>query len=325
MHHYSVFGGCLAAEFPIPDLVPRRAGRADWRCVVADGPPPELPLDPVGEHDVDGWPYLLSRGPDRLRLVFAGCYVFDILDAGRRIVWYPSSEATDENVRALLLGPVLALVHDTGGALSLHGSAVAIGGEGIAFLAPKHHGKSTLALALTLAGGRHLSDDVVVVDPDPVLRVRPGVHSVRLWHDAAEVLATEAAGGVIVDGTKKTLTEMSARRLQRSAVPLGAVYVLRPVLPAEDDAGRTVPAVEREELPPIMATITLTGHTKLAPTLVGRDGSALQFLRAAEIARRAPVYALRVVRGFDRLDEVVRTILGWHAGARRRATPARAG
>jgi hypothetical protein len=312
MHRYSVFGGCLAAEFRIPDLVPSDRGQADWSCVVADGEAPEVPLETVGEHEVQGWAYLLSRGPDRLRLAFAGLYVFDILDGGRRIVWYPARDATDENVRALLLGPVLALVHDTGGALSLHGSAVALGGEGIAFLAPKHHGKSTIALALTLAGGRHLSDDVVVVDPDTVLRVRPGVHSVRLWHDAADRLATQAAGGVLVDGAKKTLTEMPLARLQRSAVPLGAVYVLRPVMPEAGDGERGQPAAERVEMAPSKGAIELTLHTKLAPTLVGREGRILQFQRAAEIARRVPVYDLRILRSFDRLDDVVRTILGWH-------------
>jgi hypothetical protein len=46
--------------------------------------------------------------------------------------------------------------------------------------------------------------------------------------------------------------------------------------------------------------------------LIGGEGSAEQFRRAAAVARTTPVYQLEVVRSFERLPDAVELILGWH-------------
>ena len=81
------------------------------------------------------------------------------------------------SAQADITSRVLALALHAGGVFSLHASAVSIDGAGVAFLAPKHYGKSTLCSALVLAGARALSDDTVPVRPGNPPSLSPGIHS----------------------------------------------------------------------------------------------------------------------------------------------------
>jgi hypothetical protein len=319
MNLYSAFGGCLRSDIVLPDLLPVRGQPPpiDWIFRVIPGPPPSVPLELLGEHDPDGGGTKLFRTDRGLRLQWADQFVFDILDQGTDIVWYRIDGAPDEYVRALLLGPVLALTHHLSGALCLHGSAVSVGPCGIGFLAGKYHGKSTLALALTLGGARHLSDDALLVDLEPDVRLRPGIPSVRLWNDSAALLGGNDVAGHVLDGVKMTLTDLPARLVCRTPVALSALYMLQPVVASE-----SAPAAERVELSPAMAAAALSCHTKLPQALIGNAESVPNFLRSAALVRAVPVFELRVMRDFARLPEVVETILGWH-GAAREASPRR--
>jgi hypothetical protein len=308
VNRYRVFGGVLASELPLPDL-PEAVGPAlpcDWHFRIVEGPSPAVILEQVGEHLAQGLGlYQLYRTSLGFRLVYAEEYFFDLREDGREIVWYPAPTNFEENTRALLLGYVMALASHLAGDPSLHGSAVAIDGQGVAIVGTKYHGKSTLGLSLSLAGGRFLTDDSVVIDLSSPLLVRPGVQSVRLWNDSAAALDAAKLDCVLVEGIKNTFTQLPSSMLQTTPVPLSTVYVLESV------AGAQV-AVERTPLSMVDATLMLVAHTKVPQPLLGSAAAAVQFRRAAELARRCPVYRLKIVRDFARLPEVVDTLLGWH-------------
>jgi hypothetical protein len=306
-HRYRVFGRAIESEIPLDDLAPAPAGPAHWELRRGCSGPDEQPLELVGRHLVERWEYRLYRTPDGLRLMFAEQYVFDLSPDGRRIVWYPLPGALQENVRALVLGPVLALAQSLEGGFCLHGSAVATAEGGIAFLGSKYQGKSTLSLALTRAGARLLSDDCVAIDMGQELVVRPGVHSVRLWNDSAEMLRADQMRARLLRGVKNTLADLPTAMLQEAAVPLRAVYLLESVSPLHAEA-----AVARVPVPPALASVSVAYHTKIPQPLLGLDGTALQFQRAVALVRSVPVFRLRVVRDFTRLDAVARTLLAWH-------------
>jgi hypothetical protein len=318
MRRYSVFGGSLASDLELPDLMEAGGTDVDWTVRTCLSAPAPDPVERVGEHAVGPWVYELYRLGEGWRLVFAGHYIWDVLAGGREIVWYRDERATAENVRALLLGPVLALANESSGALCLHGSAVSVGGKGIAFLGSKHQGKSTLSLALTHAGARFLTDDSVLLDLDEPIRVRPGVQSFRLWSDSASALRAADLGASLIPGRKNTLTSLADPLLERSAVPLEAVYLLHPVRPKH-----ALEAAVRIELPRSTAAALLACHGKLPAPLVGRSGSIRQLQRAASVVRRTRVFSLNVVRDFERLAEAVAEILKWHAHASARMTSAK--
>jgi hypothetical protein len=301
---YEVFGGTLRSELPIEELPVATALPPDWTLRVVD----ESAAAPEGE--------LLGSdlvfGDTRVRgyrqdggfvLIFDDTGRFDVSADGSDITWYRPANAELQSAQADITSRVLALALHASGVFTLHASAVSIGGTGVAFLAPKHHGKSTLCSALVLEGARVLGDDTVPVRPGGVPLLSPGLPRLRLWTDAASRLF-----GVDEEPTlrKRIMEDLDAERVETNTVPFGAAYILNPVV---DLPGGV--AAERERLDSVGATMALVMHSKLGPVLAGRE-SPVMLSRAADIAGNVPVYALHVVRDLDRIGEVARLLVGWH-------------
>lgn len=307
MWRYEVFGGTLQSDLQIEELPGSEKVAPDWMLHVVDGASPPvgelLGTDTVyGETRVRGF-----RGPDGLALVFDDTGRFDVSLDGSVITWHRPPDVLVESAQADITSRVLALALHAGGVFSLHASAVSIDGAGVAFLAPKHHGKSTLCSALVLGGARALSDDTVPVRLGKVPRLSPGLPRLRLWSDAAARLF-----GVERDETaalrKQIMEHLDAHQVETRTVPFRAAYVLNPVADLPDGA-----AVARERLDDVSATMQLVMHAKLGPVLTGAE-SPVVLTRAADIARTVPVYALYVVRDLVRIDEVARQLFKWHEG-----------
>ncbi|HSB54894.1 MAG TPA: hypothetical protein VLD58_11080, partial [Gemmatimonadales bacterium] len=205
------------------------------------------------------------------------------------------------------LGRVLSTSMHFEGALVLHGSAVAYPAGAVVFLAPKHSGKSTLALALTMAGARLVSDDTIaVLDPEserPL--VRPGIHSMRLFPDSVSRLLGDAVGEHRVDG-KLIISDLAAGQLQEETLPLAAVYLLASAESIE--AGR---AVGRRPVMQPLAAAAMVGQGKISEMLGPAEAPVL-LRRAARVASRVPVYQLAVHHDLARLPEVASRMAEWH-------------
>jgi hypothetical protein len=305
---YRVFGGVLRSALQFPDLIEVAAADPDWTLHVARGAPPECAGTDLGERRVREETYRLTRTPLGFRLAYSHAGVFDLSADASVIVWYPSVNASPELARTIVLGPVLALALEISGHLCLHGSAVAVGDTGIAFIAPKFHGKSTLASALARAGASFIGDDTLAVSPGDPPMLRPGTGSVRLWQDAAKELEIGLHCRTVVEGLKTTATGFVGSPVSAAAVALAAVYVLEPVLP--DDAPW---AAERVPLAAAPAVIALAHHAKLPDVLVGYAAAGTRLAGAAALARVVPVYTLRIARSFALLPAAVECILGWHS------------
>lgn len=307
VRQYFAFGGVLRSEIDFPELVPADSTlRPDWSFVVESREPPSLPLSHLGERQVREERYDLWRSPCGFRLRYSHAGTFDISPDGSLIVWYRSEHAILELVRSIMLGPAVALALELAGLFCLHGSAVEVDGCAIAFLGPKYFGKSTLAMALTAAGGRLIGDDLLVVHPGPPVTVRPGVASVRLWPDVAAALPLERVCETLIPGVKTTVTGFTDEALAFTPCRLDAVYVLAPV--AKD---RNPVAARRERLAPTEATVALAHQTKLPDSLVGLRGAGAQLAMAAAVATNVAVWKLHIVRDVGRLDHVVRQVIDW--------------
>jgi len=253
----------------------------------------------------------VSKTPTGLRFAYTDTGMFDISDGGRNLVWYPTASAPLDLAMIDVMGRVMAGALHLGGLFCLHGSAVALGDGscGIGFLAPKHYGKSTLAFAMTQRGAQLLTDDTLPVEFSEPVRLRPGVHSVRLWTDSAERLASDRIGTGREYGGKHIVDQLPEDRVADQAVPLTAVYVLSP--PSE----LTPPdLVRRSRLPDVPAAMALVQHAKLG-ALLGKSEAPVLFERAVAAARAVPVYALDFVRDFAHVDYVVGQLMEWHAMA----------
>ncbi|MBA2243759.1 MAG: hypothetical protein H0W11_02315 [Gemmatimonadetes bacterium] len=317
MPDYSIFGGRFRSELPFPELRPHPGGHADWTLRKVDAPPLSGSGMLLGEDCVPGSMHVrLYRLPGGFRLVYDDSGSFDIPEGGAQILWCPAPGANEDAVRLDVIGYAFAVVFHAAGTLCLHGSAVGLPSDGVAFIAPKLHGKSTLAHALTDAGARLVTDDALPVQIGRPPMLRPGIHQVRLRSDSASRLIYGEVPPRSGLAGKHVLTDFPEDRLVLDTMPLSAIYLLSPVRPESN-----APAAERDLLPPMAATLALVRQTK-GGCLLGRSESAVVLDRAADLARTVSVYRLRVVRDFDRLDEVVEQLFDWHGRPASRSTPA---
>jgi len=314
MPDYSVYGGSLSSEIPFATLPPG-SGAPRWTLRCASGEPLATELQQLGEDEVDAATRVrLFRHSGGFRLEYDDTGVFDVDSTGARIDWYAGQRAVAEAVQLDVIGRVLPAAMHASGALCLHGSAVELNSGAVAFLAPKRHGKSTLAHALARAGARVVTDDVVAIDLEPEPRMRPGVPQLRLLRDSARHLGAgeETLAG---PGSKVVLQPDDSSRTTRSELPLAALYLLQPMR-----AELAVESAERVSLAGVAAAMALLPQARLAP-LLGKSEASVLLDRAVRLAAAVPTYTLRVARDFARLDEVVSRLLAWHGGAPRAALP----
>jgi hypothetical protein len=308
MRHYAAFGGVLRSAVRFPELVPAESGAVDWTLRIGSTPPGGS-MSAIGERRVREEIYRVFRTSTGLRLEYSHAGLFDVAGDGSEITWYPCPGASDDLMRTIVLGPILALVLELSGHFCLHGSAVEVASRGVAFVGAKHHGKSTLGVALTRAGARFLGDDTLAVTPGPPAVLRPGIGSVRLWDDAARALRVAELCETVFAGVKTTATGFAGTAIRRSAVPLDTVYVLEPIV-----CEATSSPVQRVRIDGIAAAVSLAHHAKLPDPLVGYVAAGSRLRTAVSIAATVPVYSLRIARSFELLPLVVGQILDWHGG-----------
>jgi hypothetical protein len=277
-----------------------------WSFRVDAGPPPVADAVRLGERRIGQETYSLSRSAPGFRLEYSHAGVFDVSADGTQIVWYRRPDALEELVRAILLGPALALALELAGFLCLHGSAVAIDGRAIVFLGPKHHGKSTVATAMVAAGARLIGDDLIAVSAGPPASVSPGVPSVRLWEDSIAAVGVDSICTRLTRGVKTTASGFAERAVFEGDTPLDAVYILRR---AQATEGFTC---ERTPLAGAAAAVGLAHQAKLPDSLVGTAGARAHVSAAARLVGRVPVFSLSTAWDLTRLSTVVAQLFEWH-------------
>ena len=307
MWDYSVFGGVLRSQLPFPELVSASGRAADWTMRVVRDAPSRCDAQQLGERQTGAEHYRLWRLAHALRLEYSHAGIFDVSIDGSTIVWYCRGDVPAELVRTIVLGPALAIALEQRGLLCLHGSAVAVKDRTIAFVAPKHYGKSTLATALVGAGAQLLGDDLVAITPDSPPRIRPGIASVRLWEDAATHLEIGRHFDQVLRGVKTTAANPVNRASSLPELPVGGIYVLHPQL-----SGDGSDVVRRERLSSVGGAVTLAHHAKLPDSLVGLEAASKRIRVAARVATEVPVWRLEIVRDLKQLSDIAHRIIEWH-------------
>lgn len=309
MPDYSIFGGCLRSDLPFADLRELSSGAASWSLLVVDAIGEMENAQLLGELEISPECRVrLFEHTGGFRFEYDDTGTYDIAADGRTIRWLAGPNPGESAVRADVTGRVLAMALHASGLLCLHGSAVELADGAVAFVAPKYHGKSTLALALARAGGRLMTDDVFPVDPGPPARAIPGVHQVKLWDDSAEIF--DVRRGKPEPGDKHLVHELPDDWLGFQPGPLSAIYLLSPLTGefTMAEAARRVP------MPDVTAALALVRHAALGPLLGGAEAARI-FERAATLASAVPVFRLETAAGLDRLNEVVAQLLEWHGAA----------
>jgi hypothetical protein len=216
---------------------------------------------------------------------------------GQEITIAPVPGIEEGVLRALLLGPALAVLLQQRGILILHGSANALRGAVVAFLGQKGAGKSTTAATLHARGYAVVADDVVAIRTDAgVPLVFPAYPQLNLWPDAVASLGHDLATSPRLHSRveKRAMRAMSG--FPRDPLPLQALYVL----------GKGT-RNEVEILRPQEAFVELLRHSY--GTRLYRGSAAPQhFRQLAGLVKAVPVRRLKVRQTLTELSSLSRLV-----------------
>lgn len=218
-----------------------------------------------------------------------GCR-FRISAGGENVTAGGPPQMTREDLEVYLAGPILGFVLRLRGVVSLHASAVLLGGGVVAFAGGGGAGKSTLAARLALDGAAVVADDILALEETAAgFLAGPIASPLKLWPDSvARLLGRPDALPRLVpaspDWDKRRLDrEVPGVTFATAAHSIRAVYLLDPRAP-EASSPRAEP------VPPPAALLELTAQSyvnyALTPEMRAREFAVLgRFVRAVPVRR----------------------------------------
>lgn len=286
---YRAFGLTLCSDLDLPELVEDDDSPSVW---ITRGEVPERLIDP---RPVAAAVFEANRRRFLMRV--DGIARFAV-EQGRTIIVDRFAQATDEDVRAMLLGvPIGALLHQRG-FLALHASAIDTPRGAVLFAGHSGTGKSTLAAAFMARGHRIMSDDLSAISVGEHERpmVHPGFPQLKLCADSAARLGHAVGAYRRVRPAVDKFAVPAVAQFTREARPLSAIYVLET---------HNRPETRLEPRTGVSRVTTLRTHTFTRRSIASLDLAAAHFLLVSAVARAVPVTAVTRPRdGFD-LDDLV--------------------
>ena len=311
---YQAFGMMLSSSLALPELMPADA-------VPLAG---SERLVQVVEADHRQWPTLqasphstptLQLAPQDWRLELEGIGWFRAT-AGERLEWQRWDDSvSDRDIRTFAVSSGLGALAIQRGALVLHGTALERDGEAILLLGHPAAGKSTLAWCLLQDGWRLLSSELVVVSPDGL--VLPGMHQLKLWHDAVVALELNWQQlPPVRKGLKRYALQARDLDCMSQSAPLRLIYSLNR---AKADSGQEdgVEAEDEKEKMSLKAShnvsqtaalIRLRNNAFHARVYRGMDAEAQLFVQASALARTVPFHTLIVPDGIKAMAESLKEV-----------------
>ena len=309
---YQALGMHLESTLVLPELI-QAAPSVEREALVR-----------VMEADHHQWPALqasphstptlqLARQEWRLELEGIGWFR---ATGGERLEWQRWDDSvSDRDIRTFAVTSGLGALAIQRGALVLHGTALERDGEAILLLGHPAAGKSTLAWCLLQDGWRLLSSELVALSPDGL--VQPGMHQLKLWHDAAMALDLNWAQ---LPPVRKGLKRYAllAHELDCMSQParLRLIYVLNR---AKEESGKEDAPEEDVEMEKVSikvsrnasqttALMRLRNNAFHARMYRGMDAEAQLFMQAAALARTVPVHALIVPDGIKAMTDSLKKV-----------------
>lgn len=260
---------------------------------------------PLGEvvaaHDLTGeWWYVAVSDDDGYVIRFRGCGEFWISPALDVIELRADPAGRPELLPILLAGTVLSFLLTLRGQTVLHASGVAFDGQAVALIGHSGHGKSTIAALLCSRGADLVTDDVLVVDPEPRPTCVGGSTEFRLRERSASI--AEQLPDATVRLTADGRHAIRPNRSTVGRVPLRGIIVPR--------RSRSATLVERRVLRPTQALYAMLAcprvHGWRDHAVITRDFSTL-----SKLSNTVPVIEVTVPWGPPFRDDVVDQLLAF--------------
>ncbi len=153
---------------------------AEVTIALADQPCPDRPANGITTCDAEG-----------ARFAIDGVGGWQV-QGGQRILLHPALTADPRELQLFTLGSAWGLLGYQRGQAMWHGSAVELDGRCVLFCGEAGEGKSTMAVAMLVAGARLVADDLSRIVPDKNgARIFPSSSRIKLWREAIDEFGWE--------------------------------------------------------------------------------------------------------------------------------------
>lgn len=240
------------------------------------------------------------RLPDRDVIRIVGTGDVHLLD--EELIFHLKDQRDHYLVEIVLLGLGMAFWLERRGTPVLHGSAVDLGDDAVAFAAAGGTGKSSLAAYLTAHGDPLITEDLLALSwQDDVPFAEPAVGQLRLWPEVAAQYSTDwqalAQPHPGFSKRKLLVGTDGIGSLAQQAVPLRRIYILQ----------RTDQPSNEPTIIPLSGSdglAQLLKHSYL-PEIAQKFGwHARRLGQLAQLIAATPVRVLRYPSGTDQLINV---------------------
>ncbi len=281
------YGLGVHSELPLPGF---EDGDVRQEVVIRFG---KLRL-PLGPADANGYSFQVLE--DGVYLGWEGAARFRVRE-GREITIAPAPHLEEGVIRALLMGPALAVLLHQRGLLILHASAAVVRGAVVAFLGQKGAGKSTTAATLHERGHLLVADDVVALQTTATAPlVFPAYPQLNLWPDALASLGRNPGSSLRLHSGVEKRALRAAPGFSRDPFPLHLLYILA-----------KGPRTEIETLQPQEAFVELLRHS-YGTRLCRGKAAPRHFRQCANVLKFVSVRRLRVRQDLSELFSLARLI-----------------
>lgn len=300
---HRLYGLRVASPWPLPGPRLPRKGACDIELFA--GSAALFRKVPAVEPEAGKWFHYKEMGDGSFYLWWQELFDFLVSRDGRRIACRPLARASREVFQTYLLAQVLGFSLLKQGREPLHATTVAVDGKAVAFLGDCGYGKSTLAAEFLRAGGRLLTDDVLVVKRSgKKLLAFPGPARLKLFpHVAKGVLGTRVNGVPMNPLTAKIILPLGADQAQSGPAPLRAMYVIAPEWKGRPRSRISIRAISQKN-----AALELLRNT-FNTMVVEPERLERQLQHAARVAAAVPIRRLSYPRKLSALPAVRERIL----------------
>lgn len=309
-HRYCALGAEISSDLVLPELQPSDS-TSDALVQIQQGDHVQWPSLEPSPHSTPA----VQLAPQDWRLELEGIGWFRAT-GGERLEWQRWDDSvSDRDIRTFAVTSGLGALAIQRGALVLHGTALERDGEAILLLGHPAAGKSTLAWCLIQEGWRLLSSELVAIGSDGV--VQPGIHQLKLWHDAAMALELNWAQlPPVRKGLKRYALLAHDLDCMSQPTPLRLIYALNR---AKENSGKEDDTEAEDEKEKISfkasrnfsqtnALIRLRNQAFHARMYRGMDAEAQLFMQAAALARTVPLHALVVPDGIKAMAKSLKEV-----------------
>jgi hypothetical protein len=235
-----------------------------------------------------------------------GCQ-FRISGSGDFVEAYRPPDMSVDDILVYLLGPIMGFVLRLHGIVSLHASAICLGGRAAAFVGAGGAGKSTLAARFALSGRPVVTDDVLPLEEsDSGFSVRPSVPHIKLWPQSVRHLyGRPDALPKLVPSSKdwdKRFLDLTqpGMVLAEGRPPLGALYLLQP-------RSTTIAVPRIEPVSPADALVAVITHS-YANNVLSKEMRQHDFAVLSRLVKAVPVRRLILPETIGELGVLTRLL-----------------